>query len=75
MPFVEQKDMIDSDLQTELLKLLDQLVPLKQWQVLHYARSLTDASRKGVPGDQLLQFAGTMTHEEAREFLKGIERE
>jgi hypothetical protein len=65
--------MIDAEIQTELLKQVEQLPMAKQRQVLRFARSLAERRPEGVPGDRLLRFAGTMTHEEAQEFLRGIE--
>ena len=67
--------MIETEVQSELLKRLEQLSPVKQWQVLGFARSLAKGPPRGVPGDQLLRFAGTMTHDEAQEFLKAIEED
>ena len=66
--------MIDTDVQTELLKQFDQLPLPKQRRVLDFARSLTE-SPQGVPGTELLQFAGIMTPEEAKDFLNGIKEE
>jgi hypothetical protein len=65
--------MIDEDVQSELLKQVEQLPPAMQQRVVRFARSLVQPPPKGVPGDRLLRFAGTMTHEEAQEFLKSIE--
>jgi len=62
--------MTETEVRSELLKQLDQLSPAKQHEVLRFARSLAKSLPKGVPGDRLLRFAGTMTHEEAQEFLK-----
>ncbi len=67
--------MTEMKVRNELLKQLDQLPPAKQNEVLSFARSLAESLPKGVPGDQLLRFAGTMTHEEAQEFLKAIEED
>ncbi|MGA2069287.1 MAG: hypothetical protein ABSG86_30330 [Thermoguttaceae bacterium] len=67
--------MSDTEVRSALLKQLDCLPPAEQQQVLRFARSLAEAPRKGVPGERLLRFAGTMTHEEAQEFLRGIDEE
>ncbi len=66
--------MIETEVQTELLKQLGQLSLPKQQRVLDFARSLAEPPR-GVPGTELLEFAGIMTPEEAKEFLDGIEGE
>jgi hypothetical protein len=68
-------EMTKLEVRSELLKQLDQLPPAKQDEVLQFARSLAESQPRGVPGDQLLRFAGTMTHEEAQEFLKSIEED
>jgi mRNA-degrading endonuclease RelE of RelBE toxin-antitoxin system len=64
--------MIDAAIQSELLKELEQLPPLLQRKVVDFAHSLAESRPRGTPGDQLLRFAGTMTHEEAQEFLKAV---
>jgi hypothetical protein len=65
--------MVDTEVQTQLIAQLDKLPLAKQQRVLDYARSLGEPAQKGVPGDRLLRFAGTMTHEESQEFLHSIE--
>ena len=66
--------MVDTEVQTELLRQLGQLSLPKQRRVLDFARSLAEPPR-GLPGTELLEFAGIMTPEEAKEFLDGIEEE
>jgi hypothetical protein len=67
--------MIDATIQSELLKEVGQLAPTLQRKVVDFARSLAQSRPRGTPGKQLLRFAGTMTHEEAQEFLKAIEED
>ena len=67
--------MIDAEIQSELLKQVGQLPAAQQQRVLRSARLLVESPPKGVPGDRLLRFAGTMAHEEAQEFLKSIEED
>jgi hypothetical protein len=67
--------MIDEHLRNELFEQVGQLSPAKQWQVVRFAQSLVESPPKGVPGDRLLRFAGTMTLEEAQQFLKSIEED
>ena len=67
--------MVDTQVQSELIKQLDQLSLAKQQEVLRYAQSLVEPRPIGVPGDRLLRLAGTMSHEEAQEFLKSIDEE
>ena len=66
--------MIDIEVQTQLIEQLDKLSLPKQRRVLDFARSLADPPR-GVPGTELLRFAGIMTPEEAKEFLDSIEED
>jgi hypothetical protein len=67
--------MTEFELRSELLKQLDQLPLTRQGEVLQFARSLTEPPVRGVSGDKLLRFAGTMTNEEAEEFLKSIDED
>lgn len=69
-----RESMIDAGIQSELLKQVERLTLPKQQRVLDFALSLAEPPR-GVPGTELLEFAGIMSPEEAREFLKGIEEE
>jgi len=65
--------MIDTTIQRELLAQLPQLPEEKQRRVLDFAHALGGSTPRGVPGSQLLQLAGTMTEEEAKEMLRAIE--
>ncbi len=67
--------MIDKTIQTQLLAQLAQLPEEKQRRVLDFAHALGGSTPRGAPGSQLLQFAGTMTEEEAKEMLTAIEEE
>jgi hypothetical protein len=67
--------MIDSSLREELLKEMDGLTPAMQRRVLDFARALVEATPRGTPGNELLQFAGIMTPSEADEFLRRIEED
>lgn len=72
--------MVDTAIKEELEKEMDRLpVPMQQ-RVLDFAHALVlsepkDPERKGVPGRELLRFAGLMSHEDAAEMLKAIEEE
>ena len=70
----DRSSMIDAEIQSELLKQVERLSPPKQQRVIDFARSLTEPPR-GVRGIDLLEFAGIMTPEEAKEFLAGIEED
>ncbi len=65
--------MLDSSLQAELVKEMEQLSPSLQRRVLDYARAMAESTPQGTPGKELLEFAGIMTPAEADEFLRGIE--
>ena len=57
----------------EVLKELDRLSPELQRQVLDFARTLGPFASEGVPGKELLRFAGILTPEEAELMELAIE--
>jgi hypothetical protein len=62
-----------SDLKQEILKHLDQLpVELQRW-VLAFIQELAESRPKGVPGRELLRFAGMLSEDEAKVWMKAIE--
>lgn len=65
--------MLDSTIQNDLLKEVLQLPPQLQRKVVEYAHSLTEPVPRGISGDKLLRFAGTMTEEEANEMMEAVE--
>lgn len=67
--------MIDATIQRKLLAQVAQLSEEKQRRVLDFAHALAGSTPRGVPGSQLLRFAGTMTQEEAKEMLTAIEED
>jgi hypothetical protein len=60
-------------LEEEISERLAHLEPAQQRAVLDYANALAASPRWGVPGSALLQFAGTMDPEVAREIAEAIE--
>ncbi len=50
------------------------LTPELQRRVLEFARALAVSTPRGVPGRQLLQFAGELTPEDARLMRDAIEQ-
>lgn len=66
-------EMLDAAIQSDLLQVVEQLSPSLQRKVVQYAHSLTQAEPQGTPGDQLLEFAGILTPEEAKEMMDAIE--
>jgi hypothetical protein len=65
--------MLDSAIQSDLLKEVEQLSPPLQRKVVDYAHSLVQTRPRGTPGKQLLEFAGILTPEEAKEMMDAIE--
>jgi hypothetical protein len=67
---------VEPSLQNELLAYVGQLPLSDQVRVVDFARTLTGTSKRpirGVPGKDLLKFAGSIPHEDAQEMLKAIE--
>lgn len=56
--------MTDSGLSREIIRELGQLPPELQRRVLHFVRVLAQSVRKGVPGKELLRFAGVVESED-----------
>jgi hypothetical protein len=56
----------------ELLLRLEELPEERQLEVLNFARSLPPSPR-GVPGKDLLRFAGVLDDQSAREIMEAIE--
>jgi hypothetical protein len=57
-------------------KLLEQVNTLPenmQRRVLDFAQALAMSTPKGVPGKQLLKFAGGISAEDARQMMKAVE--
>ena len=65
--------MVDATINQELSTYLNQLPVEQQRQVLNFARSLTEPSRKGVPGATLLQCAGAIDAADLDEMTRAIE--
>jgi len=67
--------MVDAQVQTELLKQLDQLPIAQQQQVLEYARTLAaqPPEPRGIPFHELLKFAGTISPEDCKAMTEAIE--
>jgi hypothetical protein len=57
----------------EIVEELDKLTPELQLQVLTFVRKLRLSSAEGVPGKELLRFAGILTPEEAELMERAIE--
>jgi hypothetical protein len=58
-------------------KVIEQLKTLPhelQWRVLEFTRALTLSTPRGVPGQQLLRFAGILSPDDARLMREAIEQ-
>ena len=64
--------MIDTTVQTELMKQVEQLPLAQQRQVLDFARTLANAST-GEPPKDFLDLFGTLPSEDAKEMMEAIE--
>lgn len=65
--------MISPALEKELLEQLDKLAPAQQQQVLSFARNLVQSRPLGVPGRELLRFAGTIPPDDLAAMARAIE--
>ncbi len=65
--------MTHSSIKKEIVEQLDHLPPELQRRVLDFTRALTLSSPKGVPGKQLLRFAGILETEDAQAMVRAIE--
>ncbi len=61
--------LIEKEISAQLNKLSDE----QQQQVLDFARFLAMKKPVGVPGKELLKFAGTISHEDAKIMLEAAE--
>ena len=66
---------LDPAIQGELLSYLGQMPADDQARVVDFARTLATVPKrkKGVPGKELLRFAGTIPHEDLEEMKRAIE--
>lgn len=58
-------------------KVVEQLKDLPQelqWRVLEFARALARSTPRGVPGQELLRFAGAISPDDAKLMREAIER-
>ena len=65
--------MISSPLKKEILDKLDLLAIEEQRRVLDFTRALTETKTVGIPGRDLLQFAGTIEKTELESMKRAIE--
>ncbi len=67
--------MINPILERELHSHLENLDPRRQQEVLEFAQSLVIRRSRGVPGRELLHFAGALSPEEAHEMMEAIDED
>ncbi|MEW6386297.1 MAG: hypothetical protein AB1491_02105 [Thermodesulfobacteriota bacterium] len=65
--------MANSGVKQEIIKQLDRLPLELQYRVLNFAQELALSRPKGVPGKQLLPFAGILRADEAAALTQAIE--
>ncbi len=65
--------MTHSSIKKEIVEQLDHLPPELQRRVLDFTRALALSSLKGVPGKQLLRFAGILEPDDAQAIAQAIE--
>ena len=65
--------MLDPSLEKEILNQLDKLALEQQQQVLHFARALATLKPLGVPGKELLRFAGMIELDDLHTIAQAIE--
>jgi len=67
--------MVNPTLERELHLQLENLKPDAQQRVLEFARALVMVRPRGVPGRELLRFAGTLSDEEAKQMMEAIDED
>jgi hypothetical protein len=67
--------MSNPSIEKEIISQLSKLPLEKQEQVLHFVRALTLAGPPGVPGKDLLRFAGTIEPDDLQVMARVIEED
>jgi hypothetical protein len=65
---------MDTPIIDEVVEELKTLPHELQWRVLEFTRALTLSTPRGVPGRQLLRFAGTISPDDAHLMRDAIEQ-
>ena len=65
--------MSNQSIEREVVAQLGKLPLEKQQQVLYFARALAGANQRGVPGQDLLRFAGTIEVSDLQAMSRAIE--
>jgi len=65
---------MDRPIVVKVVELLKDLPQELQWRVLEFTRALARSTPRGVPGQELLRFAGAISPDDARLMREAIER-
>lgn len=65
--------MMNHAIEKQILTLMNRMSEQQQQEVLDFARFLATTKPVGVPGKELLKFAGTISHEDAQIMLETAE--
>lgn len=66
---------MDTSIVDKVVEQLKGLPSELQWRVLEFTRALTISTPHGVPGQQLLRFAGSIPFEDVEVMREAIERD
>ena len=67
--------MVSAAIEKELHEQLEHLLAEQQRQVLEFARALATAQPRGVPGKDLLKFAGSIEKDELKIMSRAVEED
>jgi hypothetical protein len=65
---------MDTPIADEVIEQLKGLPQELQWRVLEFARALAQANPRGIPGKELVRFAGAIPLDDIRIMREAIER-
>ena len=65
---------MDTPIADEVIEQLKGLPQELQWRVLEFARALAQANPRGIPGKELVRFAGAIHLDDIRIMREAIER-
>ncbi len=65
---------METPIVAEVIEQLKTLPQELQWRVLEFTRSLAQRTPRGMPGNQLLRFAGVIPHDDVTLMREAIEQ-
>lgn len=65
---------MDTPIVGKVVEYLKDLPQELQWRVLEFTRALAQSTPRGIPGRELLRFAGTISAEDTELMREAIER-